>query len=339
MTALPSRVLVLHESLGQQSRPDELDALVQLDEVSAALRRLRCTVTAQPVSLDLQTGLEALSRAAPDCVFNLVEGLGGHGALIGLVPALLESASMAFTGSGSAAINLSSNKLLAKQWMRLHDIATPHWNDCQQHERNLPSLNRDPWIVKSLWEHASLGLDDGSVVSGQKAAEDRIALCARTYGGGWFAERYIEGREFNVSLLEQDGQPQVLPIAEMTFVDYPPGKPRIVGYAAKWDPEAPEFAATERCFHTLPVDEQKALEVIAKRCWEIFDLRGYARVDLRVDSAGVAWVLEINANPCLARDAGFVAAVEEQGIPFEQLIHRVLQAALRPGLPLLRSAG
>jgi len=57
-------------------------------------------------------------------------------------------------------------------------------------------------------------------------------------------------------------------------------------------------------------------------------LRGYARVDVRVDSQGVVWVLEVNANPCLARDAGFVAAASQDNISYEQVIRHVLQTAL-----------
>lgn len=335
----PPRVLVLHEALGAHARPDELDALVQLRQVGDALRQLRCPVSTQDIGLDLGSGLAALQRAGPDCVFNLVEGLNGRGELIGFVPALLESASIPFTGSGSAAINLSSHKILAKQWMRACGIATPDWLALDGQERLAPPSARDAqWIVKSLWEHASLGLDDGAVVAGVEAVSQRIARCAQTLGGAWFAERYIDGREFNISLLERGGQPHVLPIAEMAFVDYPPGKPKIVGYAAKWDERAPEFAATQRRFGTIDRHARQALEALARECWSSFGLRGYARVDIRLDAAAKPWVLEVNANPCLARDAGFFAAAAEEGLRFEQVVERVLQAAIR-SRPALRRTG
>ena len=54
-------------------------------------------------------------------------------------------------------------------------------------------------------------------------------------GGEWFAEAYIEGREFNLSLLSGKNGPEVLPLAEILFEDYPPGKARVVGYRAKWN--------------------------------------------------------------------------------------------------------
>lgn len=331
MKTSPHTVLVLHENLGSDARADEADALVQVAQVSEALERLHWKVSAQAIDLDLALGLERLQAQEPGCVFNLVESLGGRGELIGLVPALLESTGVPFTGSGSMAINLSSHKVFAKRWMRSDGIPTPAWQiDSDQRD------SRERWIVKSLWEHASLGLDDDAVVQDRAAAEARIRFCVEKFGGEWFAERYIDGREFNISIIEQNGQPRVLPLAEMTFVDYPPDKPRIVGYAAKWNSGADEYHATQRRFPELSHAERQTLQDVARRCWALFGLRGYARVDVRLDRAGNPWVLEVNANPCLSRDAGFAAAAMEAGIRYRQLIEIILHAAMRPRLPVLR---
>jgi D-alanine-D-alanine ligase len=338
MTIPPRSVLVLHEAFGADARPDELDALVQVSQVSEALAQLHWKVSSQEIDLDPGAALDRLQLGKPGCVFNLVESLNGRGDLIGVVPALLESASIPFTGSGHDAINLSSQKILAKCWMRAHEIATPEWltgTDAADGRGD----DSGTWIVKSLWEHASLGLDDESVVKGRSAAARRMERCLETFGGQWFAERYIDGREFNISVLEQNGQPYVLPIAEMTFVDYPAEKPKIVGYSAKWDENAAEYGATERRFGALEATERRALTNVAMRCWTLFGLRGYARVDIRMDQQGIPWVLEVNANPCLARDAGFVAAATEAGFRYRQIIEMVLHAAIRPGLPVLRRAG
>lgn len=333
--ASPQRILVLHEELDAGARPDETDALQQVSEVSDVLRQLRCDVSVAGVSLDLAQGLKTLRAAAPDCVVNLVESLGGRGELIGLVPALLESAALPFTGSGSMAISLTSHKILAKRWMRLNGIPTPDWHETAEGIAN----TGDRWIVKSLWEHASLGLDDASVTDSPTAVAARMLDCARTYGGQWFAERYVDGREFNISLLEHDGQLVVLPLAEMMFVDYPPGKPRIVGYAAKWDDTAPEYHDTRRCFPVLDRADSIALQEVARQCWSLFGLRGYARVDVRLDRQGTPWVIEINANPCLAQDAGFLAAAAEAGLPCTQVFSSILGAAARSALLQLRRAG
>jgi D-alanine-D-alanine ligase len=58
-----------------------------------------------------------------------------------------------------------------------------------------------------------------------------------------------------------------------------------------------------------------------------------------MDGENVPWVLEVNANPCLSRDAGFAAAAAEAGFRYSQVVDMVLQAAVRPVLPVLRRAG
>ncbi len=93
---------------------------------------------------------------------------------------------------------------------------------------------------------------------------------------------------------------EVLPPAEIRFINYDNGKPKVLGYKAKWMPDSFEYINTTRHFDFSPNDTDliAQLESIATHCWSLFDLTGYARVDFRVDSKGVPYVLEINANPC-----------------------------------------
>ena len=184
------------------------------------------------------------------------------------------------------------------------------------------------WIVKSVWEHASIGLDAGSVVPSDAVGATLVDR-ARRFGGEWFAEEYIDGREFNISLLggpASAGDPEVLPIAEMTFRDFPVGVPRIVDYAAKWDENSAAYQNTVRRLD-LPARDRSLLARLAEislSCWHCFALSGYARVDFRVDALGRPWVLEVNANPCLAADAGYMAAAERAGLALPQVMSRLL---------------
>ena len=327
-------VLILHEELATGARPDELDALVQVREVEEALRRLGVHTAVQAIGLDLDEGLAAVRRHRPSCVFNLVESLGGRGELIGLVPKLLASAGIAFTGSDGEALHLTSHKTAAKRRMTAYGVATPDWFTAGER----PGDDDRRWIVKSLWEHASFGLDDDSVVVGRRAARALMARRRRELGGHWFAERYVEGREFNVSLIERHGRPEVLPIAEMTFKSFAPGKPKIVGYAAKWQESAAEYHGTQRVFPLLPAALERAIRNAALDCWNLFGLRGYARVDIRLDEHDRPLVLEVNANPCLSLDAGFAAAAARAGLAHEQVIECILDAALPQEAGLLQRA-
>lgn len=327
-------VVIMHEELPPGARPDELDALVQVREVEQALRLAGVTVAVQAIGLDLEAGLEAVRRHRPACAFNLVESLGGRGELIGLVPKLLASAGIAFTGSGGNALHLTSHKTAAKRRMTAYGVATPDWFTASER----PGDDCRRWIVKSLWEHASFGLDDSSVVIGRAAARAKMLQRTRELGGHWFAERYVEGREFNVSVLERNGRPEVLPVAEMTFAGYAPGKPKIVGYAAKWLESAAEYRGTQRVFPRLPAALERAIRTAALDCWSLFGLRGYGRVDIRLDEHERPLVLEVNANPCLSRDAGFTAAAARAGLAHERVIECILDAALPQETSLLQRA-
>src|SRR5439155_15811870 len=75
------------------------------------------------------------------------------------------------------------------------------------------------------------------------------------------------------------------------------------------------------------------LRAMALEIWQLFGLRGYARIDFRVDDRGQPWVLEINANPCLSPDAGFAGALAKAEIPFEGAVEWIVADALRSPQP------
>jgi D-alanine-D-alanine ligase len=186
------------------------------------------------------------------------------------------------------------------------------------------------YIVKSAIEHASIGLDTASVVTGRSAAEAAIVEREARFGGPWFAEAYIEGREFNVALLGPAADPLLLPVAEILFLDHADGRPRIVGYEEKWDAPSAAYTATPRVFPHVASDRLLLAELarLARRTWNLFALSGYARIDLRVDEAGTPYIVDINANPCLARDAGFCAAAEHAGLSQTDVLAKLIETAL-----------
>ncbi|MBI5014131.1 MAG: ATP-grasp domain-containing protein [Deltaproteobacteria bacterium] len=318
------RVAVLHGAVPPEAPPDEQDVLVEVAAVSQALAALGHEPVAVPLTLDLDAGARALRGLAPAVVFNLVESLEGTGRLNHLAPALLDHLGLAYTGAPTDALYLTSQKILTKRWLASAGVATPAWASAAS-AADLPG----PCIVKSVWEEASVGIDDASVVRDPAGAAAELGRRARAFGGEWFAEAFVEGREFNISVLAGEGGVDVLPPAEIDFTDFPEGKPRIVGYRAKWDDASFEFHHTPRRFD-LPASDRPLLEHLAevsRRCWETFGLRGYARVDFRVDRAGEPWVLEINANPCLSPDSGFVAAAAAAGLGYGELVARILAGA------------
>ena len=323
------RVALFHDELAPDAAPDERDVLVQMDAIGGALSELGHETIRVPCTLDLARAARDLRAATPDVVFNLVESIAGRGSLIALAPLMLDSLGLPFTGCPARSTFSTSCKPLSKQALAGARIPTPAWHTLEQLRAGAP-IEPGRFILKSSWEHASRGLDDASIVEARTAADLAAALERRLpdLAGEGFAESFIDGREFNLSLLCR----RILPPAEITFEGFKPGQPRIVGYRAKWEEASMEYTHTPRCFEFPPEDRPllTALADTATDCWRLFGLRGYARVDFRVDAAGTPWVLEINSNPCLSPDAGFAAAVDQAGVTYTAAIDQILRDATAP---------
>ena len=332
---MSGKVAIAFGEVPADAPPDEQDTLAQVAQVEAALRQLGQASERLPVSLDLGALRQRLKIDRPAAIFNLIESLAGQGQLIALAPQLFESLGIPLAGCSARALALCCDKPAAKRWLVAHDLPTAPWYEAgplAAGETPLPGR----YIVKSVWEHASIGLGPDSVVEADEVTS-RLADRQRRLGGSWFAERYIEGREFNIALLDGPDGPQVLPIAEIDFLDFPAGAPRIVDYAAKWLPDSFAYSHTPRRF-TFAAGEASLLAELRQlslRCWEVFGLAGFARVDFRVDAEGRPWILEINPNPCLSSDAGFAAAAAEAGLGAADVVARILAAATaQPTRPL-----
>ena len=321
------KVVVLYGEVSADAGMDEKDVLVQVAAVSSALTDLEYTPIILPLSLNFLPSIDAIKKIQPSFVFNIVETLAGQGSLIHMAPSLLEYLDIPYTGAGTEAMFLTSNKVLAKQRLHAAGIATP--------PLFIPgstvgsSFVEGTYIIKSVWEHASTWLDEASIISARDMDSIHHAIQSqkKKLGMGCFAEIFIEGREFNLSLLAGERGPEVLPPAEIRFEDFPPGKARVVDYRSKWVEDSFEYHHTPRNFNFSQEDEPLLLQLIdlARQCWHVFELRGYARIDFRVDGTGRPWVLEVNTNPCLSPDGGFYAAVERSGLTFTQAIERIIE--------------
>lgn len=326
--------VILYNKVSVHDSAGDLDVLRQCVAIEEAIQRCGWTSRRVACSLDLESAKAELLSSVPDLVFNLVESLGGTDRMMPAASMLLESLRLPFTGSGTFAILTSTNKLSAKQMLLSHRIPTPAWlTERDSQWQGLMSVETPPVaIVKAIAEHASLGITDESVVPNASVPQIKTLMESKSkeLHTPHFAEQFIDGREFNLSVMASADGPLVLPPAEIQFVEYPDDKPKIVGHDAKWSESSMECINTPRRFDFPPHDRPLLDELcaIARRCWTAFGLRGYARVDFRVDNDGQPWVLEINANPCLSLDAGFAAAVAESGLSYEDAIRQIIQDAL-----------
>lgn len=318
-------VIIYHSDIPENAPADELDVLDQVNWFETGLSQLNYNVFTLPFRLDIDNIEKQLKETEPVFLVNLVETVRGEGRLIYTAPALFEYFRIPFTGCSSEAIYLTSNKIVAKRIMHSSGIATPPWieADC---DRTMSS--NKGFLIKSVWEHASTGIDehDFRLIQDSESALNELKNINTEKVSSFFAEQYIEGREFNISITGSPLMPRISSPAEIKFIDYPPEKPRIIGYRAKWDRNSFEYSNTIRSFEYSDQDKDLIanIENISLRIWHLFGLNGYARVDFRVDEEKTPWVLEVNANPCISADSGFVAAAEKSGMQHHEIARDII---------------
>ncbi len=324
--SIKETAVVLFNEIPEGAAPDELDTMVQANLAAAALIELGFETVLLPFSLDIKSFIENLRALAPVFLFNLVESVDGKGNLSHLPPFLMEHLGIRYSGCPAEAVYITTNKLLTKKLLRLSGVNTPGWVSLHDIVNFKPGSE---YIVKPVSEDASIGLEGDFLTKSEGPAELREIIIRKEKQSGkeFFAEEFIDGREFNISILGQGGAPEILPPAEIKFIGYQEtGRAKVVGYKAKWDEDSFEYQNTRRGFEfektDLPVlDEMKA---IARICWDCFQLKGYARIDFRVDQNNKPWVLEVNANPCLTPGSGFLAAAEQVNLAFTEVIRRII---------------
>ena len=318
--------------------PDSLDVLEEVFLVEEALFALGHEPAKLPFTGGFSSGLlKKIERSAPDVIFNLVEAAGEKTELHPVAAGLFEAAGYPFTGAGYAALLATTDKRLTKAMLAAKGIPTAKWatydGGTDKKMAGLARLDFDcpdfPVIVKPACEDASIGITDESVIRSKKALLQKLPQIYRDLGGKpLLVEQFIDGREFNVSMIEFfGGGPKILPPAEMLFDKWPAGKPRIVNYKAKWHPDAFEYVNTVRTFQpeNAPIEE---IRRICLACWEAFGLSGYARVDMRLDAQNRPFVMEVNANPCIAPFSGFIQAAKYAGLSEKDAVRTMLEAAI-----------
>jgi D-alanine-D-alanine ligase len=278
---------------------------------------------------------EVLARLAankPDLLFNLCESMDGDPRNEPTFAGLLDLFRIPYTGADLLALASCLYKQRTKDILIAHGVPTPPYrlfrDDADLADPALDALDY-PWFVKLGHEDASIGITEANVVHSAQALRARVRELMRDHRQEVLAERYVEGREINVTLLGYGDRVEILPLHEIDFAAMPADRPRIVSYAAKWDENHVDYAGTK------PVPLRGAtpalvaeIERVARAAWRAVDLRDYGRVDLRVDDSGVPWVIDVNPNPDISPDAGCARAAAAAGMSYPQMVARIAELAL-----------
>jgi D-alanine-D-alanine ligase len=314
------RCCILFNQPQKGALPDELDVIDQVEYIEANLKEIGFETYRKGITTDFMKEIDLLSREKPQFVFNLVESINNKGELCYFVPALLNMNSIPYSGNPLEAMFITTSKLLTTKILNEHNIKTP--GSFLPSQRSLLVKGRK-YIVKPTWEDGSMDISGDSVFIFDSHYEKKLSKYSDSH---WIIQEFIEGREFNISILAGEEGPEVMPPAEIVFRNFGEERPRIVDFKAKWIHGSFEYENTIREFPNERFDPvlYYSIKNTALDCWKVFGLKGYARVDMRIDSSNDPFVIEVNANPCISPDSGFVAATCEAKIPAIKVIQRII---------------
>lgn len=333
------RCVVLHnndylnagrEASEELLRSLEADAEVAqtAEAVRAALSERGWLVNIVTVSDSVAALGELLAPFAPEVVFNLVESLGGDSTREREAPAALEALGLPFTGAGSKALEIAYAKDLVRSCLQEAGvrIATGLVLLPEEAVDELPCDY--PLFVKPALTHASIGIDQASIVHDQAKLAARVAWLRQTIGGPILLEAYLPGDEINVAVLPSRERTITIP-TRIDFSGYPEGYAPIVTYDCKWNEASPEYAAVSRpVAHLLAPELLAELDYQARTALTAIGSTSYARVDMRLGADGLPRVIDLNPNCDLHPEAGMAIAAASAGLSYTDLIETIALAAM-----------
>jgi D-alanine-D-alanine ligase len=271
--------------------------------------------------------LAKLSEDRPDLVFNLCESMEGDARNEPTLAGLLDLFGIPYTGADLLGLASCLHKQRAKDILLARGIPTPPYRFLESTDEDFSKLDY-PWFLKLAHEDASVGITEANLVRTPEALRERTREMIAQYKQPVLAERYVEGREVNVTLIGNGSDVQILPLHEIDFSAMPKDRPRIISYAAKWDESHVDYAGTK----PVPLRDASpklvaAVEGVARAAYIAMGLRDYGRVDLRVDAQGTPWVIDVNPNCDISPDAGFARAGKVAGLTYPALIDLIATAA------------
>lgn len=277
----------------------------------------------RPLALDVTPDLvETLRSEKPAAVYIALHGSFGED---GTVQDTLEFLGIPYTGPGVVASTLAWDKALSKRLFAAAGIPTPAWVTFSSgafKEMGAASaldlvpdaVGGFPMCVKPSKQGSALGL---AKVEDAEHLPDAL-LTALSYGDTAVIERWVDGAELAVSVLDGPEGPEVLPPVEMV------AKSGIFDFSAMYTRGETEYYCPAR----LSAEGDAEVRRLARACHELLGCRSVSRADMVVDADGRPFVLEVNTSPGMTETSLLPMAAEAAGLDFQHLVERLVRAAL-----------
>ncbi len=300
----------------------------EIEFVENSLRKAGFKVNVLPV-YNARRFINDILNLKTDLIYNFCEMVELESQEEVFAAGLFELVKVPYTGAPPMTLGLCLDKAKTKIILSHYGIPTAKFDLFNESIDGCKKINlRFPVIVKPVHEDASAGINEKSVVYDRKELEERVEYIIKMFKQPALVEEFIDGREVNVAILGNN-PPVVLPISEIDFSHLPSHLPKIVSYEAKWIPNTDYYEKTiPICPAPLEPELERKIKDIALSCYKIMGCRDYARVDMRIDKEGNPYVLEVNPNPDLSRNAGFMRSASVYGLTPEETIVKIAEIAI-----------
>jgi D-alanine-D-alanine ligase len=299
----------------------EYDVIQGLEELGHEVHRLG-------VGSDLGPIRRAFTELQPDIAFNLLVHFHGVAVYDQHVVSYLELLRKRYTGCNPTGLLLARDKAISKQLLAFHRIRVPRFAVFPLGRKaRRPRKLGYPLVVKSLYEEASLGISQASLVTSDEKLEERVAFMHETFGVDVIAEEYIDGRELYVGVVG-NRRLHAFPVWEMMLDQLPDKAPRIATRKVKWDLAYQKKYHIDTAAAELPHGMAEQILKISTNIYRVLKMSGYARIDFRLAPDGKVYVLEANPNPDLQRAEDFAQSAKAGGVDYPVLIQRIVNLGL-----------
>jgi D-alanine-D-alanine ligase len=299
----------------------EWDVIQGLEELGHEVHRLG-------VGSDLGPIRRAFAELEPDIAFNLLVHFHGVAVYDQHVVSYLELLRKRYTGCNPSGLLLARDKAISKQLLAFHRIRVPRFAVFPMGRKaRRPRKLKYPMVVKSLYEEASLGISQASLVTSDEKLEERVQFMHETFGVDVIAEEYLEGRELYVGVVG-NRRLHAFPVWEMMLDKLPENAPRIATRKVKWDLAYQKKYHIDTAAAELPSGTAEHINKLCTSIYRVLKMSGYARIDLRLAPDGKVYVLEANPNPDLQRAEDFAQSALAEGVEYPVLIQRIVNLGL-----------
>jgi D-alanine-D-alanine ligase len=300
--------------------------LEEVVAVKRALIALGHEIEKVPLRPPLDTVPRILRNIQADAIFNLFEGFEDQPHSEPVVAHMMEEMGLHFTGNASRTLDLTLDKAGFKTILQEAGVDTPAFMVLTPDNVGDFRL-KFPCIVKPRDEDASHGLSPENVVSDMEHLKEQVIRVSSRFRGYALVEEFIDGREFNASVLGNSAH-ELVEISEITYT-LPPGLPRILTFESKWFEETDYYKGTGVCCPAqIDAGLRDTISTAVLASCLAAGCRGYARVDMRQDRDGGIKVLEVNANPDITPELGIARQAAARGMTYPELIQKIVDLAL-----------